>query len=67
MSSPAKNKAVNDLIDLVITNFARKFNMGHIAGALPEMIKARIDYADPMIDMVLMRAHAILHEYEGSK
>jgi len=67
MLLPPKNKAVDALIDLVITNFARKFNLGHIAGTLPEIIKARIDYADPMIDMVLMRAHAILHEYEGSK
>jgi len=69
MSLPAKNKAVDALIDLVVTNFTspNQFNMGHIAGTLPGLIKARINYDDPVIDVVLMRAHQIIHEYEGCK
>ena len=64
MSSQARNKAVNKLLG-ILKMFRRELDQ--FAMVRPEFvisqIKKNVDLEDPKIDIAIMRAHDIIHEY----
>jgi len=64
MSSQARNKAVNKLLG-ILKMFRRELDQ--FAMVRPEFvisqIQKNVDLEDPKIDIAIMRAHDIIHEY----